>query len=258
MFTGGAGNIAQGASKIRHAGKLKSLGSIFRNLGKLLKRKKLRRKVRVNVDTKKPVKTELPRDTKVSSKPNAEKKPNSQTPKRTRPEPNGFDGPNGYKTHGINEPALKSPEGRALVEQYNSQGMPEDMAILKSEELLSSGSTYPKKIPITEGDKLYKVVPEGVPPGKYSAYFGTEKEINSLKGLSYDQISDRLGIPLESQQTTRFDIVEITAEKSTNVFESVIAPTTQNGYHQPGGGIQTLITDRSKFSSPVFTGKKLP
>src|SRR5690554_2521978 len=68
MFTGGAGNVAQGASKIRHAGKLKSLGSIFRNLGKLLKRQKLRKKVRVSVDSKKPVKTELPEDKKVSSR----------------------------------------------------------------------------------------------------------------------------------------------------------------------------------------------
>ena len=69
MFTGGIGNVAQGASKIRHAGKLQSLGSIFRNLGKLLKRKKLRRKVRVSVDTKKPVKTELPEDKRPSVKP---------------------------------------------------------------------------------------------------------------------------------------------------------------------------------------------
>ncbi len=69
MFTGGAGNIAQGANKIRHAGKLKSLGSIFRNLGKLLKRKKLRRKVRVNVDSKKPVQTELPENTQLRSPP---------------------------------------------------------------------------------------------------------------------------------------------------------------------------------------------
>jgi hypothetical protein len=68
MFTGGAGNVAQAASKIPHAGKLKSLGSIFRNLGKLLKRKKFREKVRVNVDTKKPVKTELPVDKKLQSK----------------------------------------------------------------------------------------------------------------------------------------------------------------------------------------------
>src|SRR5690554_4067105 len=68
MFTGGAGNVAQGASKIRHAGKLKSLGSIFRNLGKLLKRQKLRKKVRVEVDTKRTVQTELPEDKKVSSR----------------------------------------------------------------------------------------------------------------------------------------------------------------------------------------------
>ncbi|WP_170941755.1 Tox-REase-5 domain-containing protein [Cellvibrio mixtus] len=74
MFTGGVGNVAQGASKIRHAGKLKSLGSIFRSLGKLLKRKKLRKKVRVNVDTKKPVKTELPEDKKLTPK----KKPTYQ------------------------------------------------------------------------------------------------------------------------------------------------------------------------------------
>ncbi|HWV16238.1 MAG TPA: polymorphic toxin type 15 domain-containing protein [Cellvibrio sp.] len=69
MFTGGIGNIAQGASKIRHAGKLRSLGAIFKNLGKLLKRKKLHKKTKVPVDTKKPVKAELPPDKKVSVKP---------------------------------------------------------------------------------------------------------------------------------------------------------------------------------------------
>jgi len=74
MFTGGAGNVVQGASKIRHAGKLKSLGSIFRNLGKLLKRKKLRKKVRVEVDSKKKVDTDLPEDKKLASK----KKPTYQ------------------------------------------------------------------------------------------------------------------------------------------------------------------------------------
>lgn len=69
MFTGGAGNVAQATSKIRHAGKLKSLGSIFRRLGKFLKRKRLRKKVRVNVDTKKPVKTELPENKKLKTVP---------------------------------------------------------------------------------------------------------------------------------------------------------------------------------------------
>ena len=95
-------------------------------------------------------------------------------------------------------------------------------------------------------------------PGKYSAYFGTEKDIASLKGLSYDQITDRLGIPLESQQTARFDVVKIVAEKPTTVFESTIARTTQNGYAQPGGDLQTIITNRGAFSDPVPTGLKLP
>jgi len=74
MFTGGVGNVAQAASKIRHAGKLKSLGSIFRNLGRLLKRNKLQRKVRVEVDTKKSVQTELPEDKNLAAK----KKPKFQ------------------------------------------------------------------------------------------------------------------------------------------------------------------------------------
>jgi subtilisin family serine protease len=56
-------------------GKLKSLGSIFSNLGKLLKRKKLRRRVRVNVDTKKPVQTKLPPNRKVSASGYPDKKP---------------------------------------------------------------------------------------------------------------------------------------------------------------------------------------
>src|SRR5690606_37487735 len=131
MFTGGIGNAVQGVSEIRHAGKLKSLGSIFRNLGRLLKRNKLQRKVRVEVDTKKSVQTEVPEDKRVSTQPN-ERVANSQTPKRPRPEPNGFDGPDGYKTHGITEPPLESHEGRALVEYYEAQGMYREQAVARA------------------------------------------------------------------------------------------------------------------------------
>lgn len=73
MFTGGAGNIAQGASKIRHAGKLKSLGSIFRRLGKFLKRKKLRKTLSGGTDKKHTLKTEIPPDKKPSLKTNHQK-----------------------------------------------------------------------------------------------------------------------------------------------------------------------------------------
>ncbi len=144
------------------------------------------------------------------------------------------------------------------MEQYESQGMSRDKAVARAKNLMESGSTYPEKVQISAGEKLYKIMPEGDMPTEHSAYFATEGEINSLKGLSYDQISDKLGIPLESQQTTRFDVVEVTAKQQTNVFKSVIAPTTQNGYAQPGGGVQTLITDRSVFTAPKSTGTKLP
>ena len=179
-------------------------------------------------------------------------------PKRPRPDPNGFTGPDGYKTHGLDTPPMKTAEGRQLVDQFKAQGMSEDSAIAKAGELIESGSTPLKAIDVAPGDALYKVVPEGQMPGKYSAYFGTEKEIADLKGLSYDQISDRLGIPLESQQTTRFDVVKVVAQEQTTVFETVIAGTTQNGYVQPGGAVQTLIGNRGQFSAPVVTGIKLP
>lgn len=178
--------------------------------------------------------------------------------KRTRPAPNGFEGPDGYKTHGIQENPLHSPEGRRLVDQYKSQGMTHDDALKKAREIMASGATPPVAVPLIPGDKLYKVAPEGSVPGKSSAFFATKEEIVALKGMSYDEIADRLGIPLESQQTTRFDVLELTVTQPTTVFESVIAKTTQAGYGQPGGGIQTIITDRSLFTDPVITGIKLP
>ncbi len=67
-FTAGIGNVAQAASKVRHVSKLKNLGTLIRKLGKLLKRKKLKKKVSVSVDSKKTVKTELPDDVKLATK----------------------------------------------------------------------------------------------------------------------------------------------------------------------------------------------
>ncbi|NHZ93575.1 hypothetical protein F2P45_31915 [Massilia sp. CCM 8733] len=142
-----------------------------------------------------------------------------------------------------------------MINAYTSQGMDFSSSARMAEELIESGSTLPKAIDLVPGDVLYKVVPEGKMPGQYSAFFATKDEISSLKKMSYDQISDRIGIPLESQQTLRFDIVEVVATKPVTVFESIIAPTVQNGYRQPGGGVQTLITNRRDFTAPIVIGK---
>jgi len=65
-FTGGLGNVAQGASKIRHAGWLRSLGGRFRRLGELLRHKRLNKKINVGVDSKKKVDVDLPEGKKLS------------------------------------------------------------------------------------------------------------------------------------------------------------------------------------------------
>lgn len=179
----------------------------------------------------------------------------ARSSKRARPLPNGYTGPNAYKTHGIVDDPSNSSEGRRLIQSYTSQGFTPAEAVDKASNLMASGSTLPKAVDLVPGESLYKLVPEGDIPGKYSAFFATKDEISSLKGMSYDQISDRLGIPLESQQTLRFDVHEVVANRAVTVFESTIARTSQNGYLQPGGGIQTLITDRSAFTPPVLMGK---
>lgn len=182
----------------------------------------------------------------------------AQVRRRARPAANGFEGPDGYKTHGIQENPLRSAEGRKLVDQYKAQGMTDDDALKKAREIMASGSTPPAAVDLAPGDTLYKVTPEGTTPGKYSAYFATKDEIAALRGMSYDQITDRLGLPLESQQTIRFDVMEMTAKKPTTVFQSLIARTTQNGYVQPGGGTQSIVTNRSAFTDPILTRIKLP
>jgi hypothetical protein len=79
-----------------------------------------------------------------------------------------------------------------------------------------------------------------------------------MQGLSRDQIANRFGLPLESQQAPRFDVMEIQATRPGTAFVSDVAPTTQNGWSQTGGASQTLVPDRSGFTPPVRTGQKLP
>lgn len=66
-FTGGLGNVAQAASKVRHAARLRTLGGMLRKLGKLLQRKKLSRKTTGGVDSKHKVEAEKPEGQRLSS-----------------------------------------------------------------------------------------------------------------------------------------------------------------------------------------------
>lgn len=82
-FTGGLGNAAQIASKIRHAARLRTLGGMLRKLGKLLQRKKLSKKTKGGVDSKHKVQADKPEGQKLSSgdKDTSDKKSDGATSK---------------------------------------------------------------------------------------------------------------------------------------------------------------------------------
>ena len=141
--------------------------------------------------------------------------------------------------------------------------MSERRAINEARELIKTGSSMPMANPIEVGDKLFKVVPEGASVGPNSAFWGTETQVSTLNGLTYNQIAERLGLPLASQQGAKFQVMEITAVRNGTSFTSVIAPTTEVGandmiWSQGGGGLQTLLTDRSIFTQPKLTTVKFP
>lgn len=177
--------------------------------------------------------------------------------KGPKPPPDGF---KTYKTHGYTGDPGATPEGRRLVKEFEEQGYSPKDATDKARYLMETGVNPPLANPVEVGDRLYKVVPEGSMPGKNSEFWGTMEEIKALQqaGLDRDGIAAQLGVPLESQQTARFDVVEIKAVRPTTTFSSTIAPTSQNGWIQEGGRIQTLVTDRNAFTPPVKTGIKLP
>jgi hypothetical protein len=168
-----------------------------------------------------------------------------------------------YSTHGLRANPMESAEGRRMVKEFEKTGLSADTAIQRTKDLMHTGSSIPLPNPIQVGDKFYKIIPEGGNVGANSAFWATEGELATLRGLSYDQIADRPGLPLASQQGSRFQVLEITALRPGTSFTSVIAPTTEIGssgaiWSQKGGGLQTLLTDRGIFTSPRPANLRFP
>lgn len=273
--TAGVGVAAGAAGQARHLARFRKVGDLLKRYAReVAEVAKKKNKTGASSGTSAKDFDALPRDevvvgpvaaperkppeTKAVSKA-AEAKPAEQgrtaIPKRPRPEPDNWQT---YTTHGVAQTPMASEVGREMVAVLESQGMPRAKAVMKAQEFLASGSELPVKKTIKKGGKLYKLVPAGEEPGPYSAYFAELSDINGFEGVSYDEITDAIGIPLESQQTAKFDLVEVEALEDVTVYQSTIAPTTQNGYAQPGGGKQTLIINRSQFSQPKSTGRKFP
>ncbi len=168
-----------------------------------------------------------------------------------------------YVTHGLNKNPMLSPEGRRMVVEFEKQGLGHERAVAEASQLIKSGSSLPVAKAVDIGDKFYKVVTEGAAVGDKSAFWATKEEVLALKGMSYDQIANKFGMPLISQQGKAFQVVEVTALRNSTSFTSVIARTTEVGangtlWSQKAGGVQSLLIDRSAFSSPITTAITLP
>lgn len=168
-----------------------------------------------------------------------------------------------YKTHGIKANPMESAEGRRMVAEFEKQGLGRPQAVRAAKGLMRTGSSMPLANPLDIGDKFYKLIPEGGAVGENSAFWATREQVASLRGMSYDQIADRLGMPLASQSGAVFQVVEITAFRPGTTFTSVIAATSEVGsngviWSQGGKGLQTLITDRNIFTAPRFVEMKFP
>lgn len=168
-----------------------------------------------------------------------------------------------YSTHGLEVDPRRSIEGRRIVAEFESQGLGHREAINEAKLLMKTGSSLPIANPVEVGDIFYKLVSEGSSVGKNSPFWATKEQVLALEGLTYDQIAAKLGMPLVSQQGSVFQVMEITAFRPGTTFTSLIAPTTEMGtngalWSQRGGGLQTLLTDRSIFTQPKPTNIRFP
>ena len=168
-----------------------------------------------------------------------------------------------YLTKGLRSDPMMSPEGRRLVIEFERKNRTRREAIEDAANLMETGSTLPQANPVGVNDKFYKVISDGNKVGPNSAFWATKRDIDALRGLSYDQVANRLGLPLASQQGTRFQVVEITAIRPNTSFTSKIAPTVEVGsdgnvWKQSGGDFQTLILDRSDFTDPLLVNIIFP
>lgn len=114
-------------------------------------------------------------------------------------------------------------------------------------ELLGSGKTVPQKVTYQQGAELFKVVKKGGVPSPTTEYWVTKTELDDLMTTGTN-IESKSGLPLGSI-ADEYDIYKITANQPASTYRSTIAPTKQRGYTTTGGATQTLVLDRSVWSS---------
>jgi hypothetical protein len=123
--------------------------------------------------------------------------------------------------------------------------------------VINSCSTVPVRVPVSPGDKLFKIVPKGGDtPSSVTPYWLNESELNRL--ATDASLEQKLGLPIVSHGA-KYDVYEIALKpgQSADVFESTVASTVEGAYSTTGGGLQSLVLDRAKWSSPQKLSREI-
>ncbi|MCP9765774.1 hypothetical protein [Lacihabitans soyangensis] len=146
-----------------------------------------------------------------------------------------------FKTFGINPSDLK----KSIIEDMKTEAAAPQFV----ESIVISGSSIPKKIVANSGYTLYKIIPKGnAGPSLFTPFWAKIDEIRTYIDLDLEQ---KFGLPIISH-SAKYDVYKIVLKegKTALVFESEVAQTTENEYKTTGGAIQSLVLDRSKWTSP--------
>jgi hypothetical protein len=146
-----------------------------------------------------------------------------------------------FKTFGISPSDLK----KNIIEDMKTEADAPQFV----DAIIMSGTSIPRKIVAKGGYTLYKIIPKGnAAPSLFTPFWAKINEIRTYINVDLEQ---KFGLPIVSH-SAKYDIYKIVLKegKTAMVFESEIAQTTENKYKTTGGAIQSLVLDRSKWTSP--------
>ena len=162
-----------------------------------------------------------------------------------------------FNTHGLDVDPISIPEGRELMEELARVNP--NLSNNKIRELAKEQLASGKEIPIVRAAKpnetLYKVAPKGDDVSGYTPYFMSKKQLDALKE-NPGNIPDTMGLP-KSSEAVKYDVYQIKPKegKTPKVFDSKVASTTEGQITRKGGGNQTIVPNRSDWTTPQKVGE---
>ncbi|MBI3713185.1 MAG: hemagglutinin repeat-containing protein, partial [Burkholderiales bacterium] len=164
---------------------------------------------------------------------------------------------NGFQTHGINTEQVPQPIRDQLSKDLRAGGVANPQEAL--EQIIESGKTVPIPVQANADTKLYKLVsPEGryTTPSSSTVYWVDQEQLNLIRA-NPERTNEILGLPAGSQAKT-FNVFEIQPQPNTTptVYQSQVATTTEaNGATSVGNATQTIVPNRSQWTTPKPTGE---